>query len=345
MSWTPDQNRKMDLFESILVDHPRKTVLHTALGNLMHDTTRASRRYAERSAAAGGRPIKPEELYLLPVIGPSGATKTKSLSTYVDGVLSDPNLAPGEIPVLVVTVRSSVKSTRHLQAAILLAFGDLAASQEVLCQRDYSEARVNLDLLEKARAKKTRIVILDECHSMIQNAGPVLLDSLATAMKSFVNDGIFSLVLVGTDKVRRLLQFNENHSRQKRAIDFGAARLDDPEDVEYFMKFVGRFEKEMLSKKVINKPLNLIGDVQTRAIAFDMARGVVGTVVRILHLALEQSFDENKALDWPQIAKAFRAWNRALETPGPDPFASKNGSKATQIKLEEIEAKAMEAAE
>ncbi|MFD2649137.1 AAA family ATPase [Devosia albogilva] len=343
--WTPAQDRKMDAFESILVDHPRKTQLHSALGNLMHETTRASRRYQERAAAAGGRPLKAEELYLLPVIGPSGATKTKSLSTYVDRVLADPDLDPDEIPVLVVTVRSSVKSARHLQSAILLAFGDLTASTEVLSQRDYSEARVNMDLLEKARAKKTRIVILDECHSMIQNAGPVLLDSLATAMKSFVNDGLFSLVLVGTDKVKRLLQFSENHSRQKRIVDFGPASLDDPEDVAYFMQFVGRFEKEMLGKKVISKPLNMIGDVATRAIVYDMARGVVGTVVRILRIALEQSFEDDQPLDWTHIAKAFRAWNRALEKPGPDPFASKNASKATETKLEAVEGLSMEAAE
>ncbi len=345
MTWTPVQDEKMDCFEAILVEHPRKTQLHAALGNLMHETTRASRRHEARVAAVGGRPVKAEELYLLPVIGPSGATKTKSLSTYVDSVLSDPDLDPNEIPVLVVTVRSSVKSTRHLQSAILLAFGDLTAAHEVLNQRDYSEARVNLDLLEKARAKKTRIVVLDECHSMIQNSGPVLLDSLATALKSFVNDGLFSLVLVGTDKVKRLLQFNENHSRQKRTIDFGPASLDDPEDVQYFMQFVGRFEREMLNKKVIDKPLDLIGDVATRAIVFDMARGVVGTVVRILRLALEQSFEENLPLDWSHIAKAFRAWNRGLETPGPDPFASKNASKATQTKLEAIEALTMEAAQ
>ncbi len=345
MTWTPEQDRKMDLFESILVDHPRKTQLHTALGNLMHETTRASRRYQERAAAAGGRPLKAEELYLLPVIGPSGATKTKSLSTYVDAVLSDPCLEPDEVPVLVVTVRNSVKSTRHLQAAILLAFGDIAASEEVLCQRDYSEARVNMDLLEKARARKTRIVILDECHSMIQNAGPVLLDSMATAMKSFVNDGLFSLVLVGTDRVKRLLQFSENHSRQKRIVDFGPASLDDPEDVQYFMQFVGRFEKEMLAKKVITEPLNMIGDVATRAIVYDMARGVVGTVVRILRIALEQSFEEGQLLDWTHVAKAFRAWNRALEKPGPDPFASTSASKKTQMKLEAIEAISMKAAE
>jgi hypothetical protein len=87
MTWTPVQDEKMDCFEAILVEHPRKTQLHAALGNLMHETTRASRRHEARVAAVGGRPVKAEELYLLPVIGPSGATKTKSLSTYVDSVL------------------------------------------------------------------------------------------------------------------------------------------------------------------------------------------------------------------------------------------------------------------
>nr|WP_314260789.1 AAA family ATPase [uncultured Devosia sp.] len=320
------------------------TQLHRALGTLMQETVRAERKYQSRLEAARGAPIKAEELYLLPVIGPSGATKSRSLKLFTDTILEDPDLEPGEVPILVVTVKSSVKSTRHLQAAILLAFGDVGAASEVLNTRSYVEARVNLDLLQKARAKKTRIVILDECHTMIQNAGPVHLENIANALKSLVNDGLFSLVLVGTDRVRRLITFKENHSRQKRIVDFGAASLDDADDVTYFMQFVGRFERELVTAQVIDEPLNLIADVATRALVFDMAQGVVGTVVRFLRLALEESFDNDEPMDWNHIAKAFRAWNRGLEKPGKDPFANKTGSAATEKKLKAIEAEVMEAA-
>lgn len=342
--WTDKQHDRLDAFDSIVLDHPRKTQLHNDLANLMRETTRAAARYEARAKAAGHRPIKAEELYILPVIGPSGATKSKSVSSWVDQVLADPKLDVNELPVLSVTVPASIRSTRQLQAQILLGFGDHEAAAEVLAQRDYSEAQVNLDLLGKAKAKRTRIVILDECHNMIAHAGPVQTDAMCASLKSLVNDGLFSLVLVGTDRARPLVQFGENHSRQKRALDFGAAKINDPEDVAYFMNFVGRFELKMIEHKVIAKPLHLIGDVATRAIVFDMAQGVVGTIVRILRMALEQSFDDDQALGWPHIAKAFRRWNRALQNPGPDPFASENASTKTQAKLEAIENKSQAAA-
>lgn len=92
---TEEHDDRLDAFDAILIPHPRMDLVKTRIESLMRQTKRVIARNEERSEKAGGRSIKLEELWALPIIGPTGATKSKSLSMFVDEIVQNKNLAVG----------------------------------------------------------------------------------------------------------------------------------------------------------------------------------------------------------------------------------------------------------
>jgi len=301
-----EMTRRLDAFDAMLIEHPRMEETGSRLDALVAQTRSRILQHDRKLEAAKGRPIKSAELWVQPIVGPSGSGKSTSVSKYVDDVYASPQVADRAIPALIVTMRSSTRTPRQLQAQILEAYGDPSASA-VLVERDYSEAMVNESIRKIARDRQTHLVILDEASNALQGIHNQLL--MAKAIKSLVNDGLFSVVLAGTDKVNSLINCDpELLSRSKERIDFGRLRHNE-EDLRYFMKFVGDLEREIIDLKVMNNPIGLAGDVNACGYAYDMSDGVIGIVVRVLRIALERAFLEGKTdLDWNTIGTAFRAW-------------------------------------
>ncbi len=318
---------RLDAFKSILVPHPRMDEVAAAIRSLVAQTRRVIARNEKRRIEAGGRAIKPEELWIQPIIGPSGATKSTSLQHYLDA------LPPGDCSVIPVTIRSSTRSTRILQAQILEQFGEEKEASIVLNSKDYSEALVNQGIRNTARAKGTAVVALDECHNMLQTVGA---EVFATSLKSIVNDAVFSLVLLGTEEACAIFRSsNELQSRCKATVDLGRLRIENKDDRDYFFGFVAYFEEEMYKLNVIDRKLNLVDGVTERASVYDMAGGVVGKVPRILAIALERAlwdtFKPRRWLTWDDIGAGYRAWIRSQQNEAGklphklfDPFDPKN---------------------
>jgi type II secretory pathway predicted ATPase ExeA len=298
---------RLDKFDDIFITHPRLLALRGEMDTLMSQTQSRVAKNEKRRIAAGNRPIKPDELWLLPVIGPSGSGKSFSTSSIVDSLYADPDLPPDEIPVLAVTLRSSSRSPRHVQAQILEAF-DSPEAAAVLRGRDYSEAYANDSIRKIARLKKTHLVILDEAHNLLAN-GISLAPKMAKAFKSLVNDGIFSLVLCGTEEVMPLLNCDgELQSRQKEVLDFGRFRLN-AEDLSYFLNFVALLESEMMTKGVVDAPIGLTMNADACATVYDMSEGVIGIVARIMRLALERAMKAGSTtVTWEDVGNAYRSW-------------------------------------
>jgi len=331
-----DIQERLDKFDEILLDHPRMTEAHHRLASLMLQTKSRLLQHDRAREKARGRPIKSAELWAQPIIGPSGAGKSTCIDTYVDGIYADPKTPDDAIPVLVVTLRSSIRSPRQLQAQILEAYGD-PASKAVLSERDYSEALVNLAIREIAREKKTTLVVLDEASNVINGNSSINL-SMARAFKSLINDGLFSIVVAGTEGLVTLLNCDpEFKSRQKPIIDFGRLRLE-PDDLIYFTNYIGLLESEMQDRGVIDGPLGFKTDAKACGLAYDMSEGVIGIVSRILRMALEDSLSHGSTvLEWHTISAAFRTWRNLDEDQSKryDPF--ENGIRKTTAKaLEEV---------
>lgn len=303
---------RLEAFDSILIDHPRRDDLEKAVRRLMRDTAKVIERNDRRSAEAGDLAVVLDELWVLPVVGPSGATKTWSLRGVVDAINKSPDVEAGTTPIQYVKLRQTSWNAKALHVQVLESYKD-AAAKALLKQRDYSEAAVNIAIRDIARTRKTVVIVLDEAHSPLHKRRDAAT-AIGTALKSIVNDAVFSIVVAGTNEVAPIVEFEELQSRVKLPVDFGRFELTDPEGLNYFLWFANRLDEEMVEKKVITSKVGLTKGISNQARIYDMANGMIGAVGRILRLAVERIEDLDpdceRDLDWNDISVAFRAWTR-----------------------------------
>lgn len=342
MALTPDeQSERLAKFDEICVDHPRLKTIISEVTSLAADTRSRIRRNQSRLELAGHRPVKLEELWILPIVGPSGAGKSFAIEKIVDAEYKRLPAGSDSIPILPVTLRSSTKSTRQFQRQILEAYDDPSASV-ILRERDYSEANVNNAIRKIARHRQTSIIVLDEAHNLLAHSRNTSV--MGKAIRSLVNDGLFSVVLAGTDEVLPLLREDkELRSRYREGIWLNKLELTH-DDCSYFMSFASYFETELISRGIVDHPIGLTETIDDRATLYDMADGVIGIVVRVLRLAVLRGFqkEDGVVIDWLDIAKAYRSWlflNADSKSKTFDPFRS--GPRAeTKLAMENQEREA-----
>ncbi|MBN8973586.1 MAG: AAA family ATPase [Rhizobiales bacterium] len=307
-----ERRRRLDAFDSIVIPHPRMNEVENRILDLIDDTHARIAKDEKRQAQVKGRSLPVDHLWVLPIIGPSGATKSKTISTVIERLLADKSLGDRDVPVLHATIRTSTRNPRALQAQILEAYGD-NSSTVLLNARDYSETRVNADIRAIARDRKTSIVVFDEAHNMIINGAEKSTVAMAKSMKSLVNDGIFSIVCVGTNELAQLFAADkELAGRLVDTVDFGAFSIKEREERDYFFNFVGLLEDEMRLKGVIDKEIGLLDTVENRACVYDFASGVIGSVSRIMKTALDRAFANDRGfVKWDDIERSIQARNRA----------------------------------
>jgi hypothetical protein len=322
---------RIDLFDRILIEHPRLKNVERCTHALLATTRRALRRDAERLAAANDRPIKWSEFWVMPIIGPSGAMKSRSMSTVIDNIYADKSVPKDDIPVLIVTMRG-VKNSKAFQAAILEPLDPKQASELRTMRSGYHVDAVNEAIRNAARKRNTCVVAIDEAHSILAYDGGKLGPQMARIVHGLVNEGIFSIVLMGTDKVEKLFKMDsELKSRKFTQVEANMSKFDvwNADDRGYFFRFIDSLEDRMVKDGVVARKLGLIGSVDDRAKLFDMADGILGTVHRILRLSVRRAMEQGREyLDWKDIQTCFQAWNGRQERddegkpnkPGYDPF-------------------------
>jgi hypothetical protein len=247
------------------------------------------------------------ELWVLPIIGKSGSTKTTSMETVAEKLKK---VRKGKTPVLMVKCRSSTRTAKQLQVQILEAFRDPQAEYIRRQISSYSHDAAMHAIRKVARGAGTHIVVLDEAHSMLGRDKHANAKTMAVAIKSLVNDGVFSVVVMGTADADLLFEVDEEcNSRKFDKISLEPANLSNAQDYEYFFKFVGRVDREMVLQGIIDQPIGLVDDIDSRAILYDLSGGVVGVVSRILMLALRISQrDGRRTIGWNDIKQGFWTW-------------------------------------
>lgn len=345
MALTPEeQSERLAKFDEICVDHPRLKRIKSEVASLAADTRARIQRNQSRLELAGHRPVKLDELWILPIVGPSGAGKSFAIEKIVDSEYERLPQGSDSIPILPVTLRSSTKSARQFQRQILEAYDDPSASV-ILRERDYSEANVNNAIRKIARHRQTSIIVLDEAHNLLANSQSNGV--MGKAIRSLVNDGLFSVVLAGTDEVLPLLRNDkELRSRYREGIWLSKLELTQ-DDCTYFLSFASYFESELIAQGIVDQPIGLTETIDDRATLYDMADGVIGIVVRVLRLALQRGFQKEGGVvvDWLDIAKAYRSLlfsNADSKSVTSDPFRS--GPKAETKRAMEEQEKEAEAA-
>lgn len=318
-----ERRRRLDAFDEILLPHPRLKDIREQTELLMEDTEAVLELNGRRRKAAGKRSTIGNELWVMPIIGPSGATKTTSMRHVKDLIEQKMSLADDDEPILYVKLDQNTRNSKRLQVQILKAFGD-PGGDVLATATQYSADQVDEDIRGIAKKRKTRIVVLDEGGNMLKHGGDATALDMAKAIRGLANKGIFSVILMGTDKVDRLFTLDgELQSRNYGEINFRGFDIKRKEDREYFFKFVARLEKRMLEERIINRPLGLVASVEDRATVYDFANGIIGIVSRILRIALRKVLAQGRGhLTWDDVADAFQTWNRprAKEEKHYDPF-------------------------
>lgn len=341
-----EQQRRLDLFDAIAIKHPRLESIKQGTNALRKQTASLVASNEERSANARGRPIKLRELWVLPIIGPSGSTKSTSMQIVIDSIYADPSVGENEIPVLPITVDGNVKGPRQLQVLILEAYGDAAADHLRRSSVGYNPTMVNMAIKKLARKYKTTVLAIDEAHNMLLYDGGKIGKQMADLLKGMVNMGIFSIILLGTADVRKLFTISkELQNRCQVGMDIGLDRLDVKARIErqYFYSFVDRLERKMTETGVIDDKIGLNDSVEAKATVYDMADGVIGVVSRILRLSLMEAMKRGRTfITWNDIEVAFTKYNNLLEKPGFNPFL--NGPNAQTLSVISAAAKASESA-
>ncbi|MGO3928356.1 TniB family NTP-binding protein [Rhodopseudomonas pseudopalustris] len=317
---------RLKKFDAILIKHPRMVAIERAVQSLMAQGKAVVEENARRAAATNGRSFVTAELWCLPIIGPSGATKSTSIRQVVAAINGDPSLPPEAMPILYVKMNSNIRNPRQFQAQILASFGDASAASVMASAVGWNAAVVNDGILRIARRKQTLIIVIDEIHAVLAHDGGKVALQMSKTLQSLINAAAFSVVMVGTDEMKRFFKANpelQTRGQVRPEISMAPFEIRDPEQREYFFRFVGRLEKRMLADGVIDEPMRLLDDVATRAAVFDMSGGVVGIVSRLMRLALMRAHDYGRTTPTMQdLSTVFAAWNATRENPGFDPFVN-----------------------
>lgn len=334
------------IFDEIRIEHPRLKHIRECTRALMHSTKIRIARDDERRAAAKGRPIKSSELWVLPIVGPSGAMKSTSMGMIIDEIYADKATPDNEIPVLIVTLRG-VKTPKALQAAILERLDPRQASELRSLYGTYHEDKVNEAIRTQARKYRTSILVIDEAHSVLMHDAGKIGPQMARCIHGLINEGIFSIVLMGTKSVNNLFIDSELKSRkvQDMSADLSAFDIKNGNDRGYFFGFIDKIEDRMVKKEVVSKKLGLVGNVEYRAHLYDMAEGIPGTISRIIRLAIRQAMLSGRDyLEWEDVRVCFQTWNgdegkkdREGEAPNYDPF--KEGIRQATVKAVSLDVK------
>ena len=225
--------------------------------------------------------------------------KSTSIGKVIDEINADESFPAEDIPVLFVTMRG-VKNARAFLSVILEHYGD--AAKEVMPGSGPVDAQVvSRGVYHAARTKRTLLLIIDEAHEMLRYDGGKTGKSMAMLLKTMVNEGIFSVVLVGTDEMLDLFRSKELKSRTVADEDATLLPFDIKKEADrrYFFHFLKRIEDEMVKTGVVDEPLGWVSSLEDRAKIYDMCEGVPGIACRVLRMALERALrDGRTSIEW-----------------------------------------------
>jgi hypothetical protein len=339
-----DAHKRLRSFRKIVIEHPRLSDIRKKIRWMLEETKGVVEDNETERLAARGRPIKVEELWLLPIIGPSGAMKSTSIRKVLQEINADEAFPADHIPALFVTMRE-VKNTRAFLGVILEQYGD-AAKDAIPKSGPIDSQVVSRAIYHIARTKRTLLLIIDEAHELLRHDGGKVGMSMAMLIKTMLNEGVFSIVVLGTDEVLNLFHISKelkNRCVSEETVTLKAFDIKSVKDRVYFFKFLKRIEEEMVAAGVVDSPLGWVDTLEDRAKIYDMCGGVLGVACRILRMSLELSFRAGRpSLEWTDIESSFRAFNRNQKKPDFDPFV--NGPKKETLGRLKAEADAKEKA-
>ena len=309
-------DERLVLFDKIRIQHPVIAETRHSLESLIRQTNGKIRNtvpkpYWDVTTESGA------ELWLMPIVGPSGSTKTTTIEMVLDSMYGR-SVDQSNVPIRYIKLNSSIKSTRQLQVRILESLSKDEAL-EVATSKRYTELKANSRLRTLSRQKGISLIILDEAHKILRSTSA---EVMACGLHSIINHGVCSIVLMGTDKIRPVYMDEELSSRVLNPLELGPPKHADAASCVRLFQFAEELCAEMHKLGVTDRLFRPTSTVAQCAALYDITGGVLGQVSRHFRRALEYAHRLNLGtLDWSSIESSFSRWQSLPDAPASyDPF-------------------------
>jgi hypothetical protein len=270
-------------FAKIRHAHGELTAIHRAINGARAEVLQRRAEMAEMREKYPHLTIKSDPLPVMAFIGPSGASKTHVIRTYMEEVCANENWSEGTKKVI--DFELSIDATkRQFQVDALTALGDPDPERG-------TEPMLRRRVLKVSQGLSTELAFVDEVQHFIESDTQKKAKSVADAMKKTLNSGVFALVLLGTEKADYIFEANQEFAqRVSKRFDLRGAREDVPEEMDLFIAFLRTFRSEIEKRKVI-RSAKVLETPETVGALFAQVTGRLGTAQRVMKAALRVALE------------------------------------------------------
>ena len=294
-------------FKMFRIPHPRLILVRDRI-NTMRSVARLARQHAP---GPHGNAV---HHMFLPIIAPSGSGKSTCIKDYLENVVSNETLAPGQRPLMHVSL-SAKANVKRMGSDILEAFEDPdfeEGSSEQLLRRAYNH-------LELAQ---TEVLVLDELHHIInQDTKKATAWSVTETIKRMLIRGVCPMILIGTPEVRHALLSNpQMKSRCLEPILLDPLDNSLPDEWKMFLDHCAGVDLKMVEHRIFPKPSGLIGG-DIPACLYEVSKGVIGIVSNLVMVAAGRAAKDNRThVTRDDLDQAVQRWAIPIGITDRNPF-------------------------
>jgi hypothetical protein len=270
-------------FAKIRHPHRELTLIHRAIDVARAEVRQRRTAMAEMLEKHPHLTIKGDPLPVIAFIGPSGASKTHVIRTYMEEVCANENWPIGTKKVI--DFELSIDATkRQFQVDALTALGDPAPEKG-------TEPMLRRRVSRMSQGLSTELAFVDEVQHFIESDTEKKAKSVGDAMKKTLNSGVFALALLGTEKADHIFDSNQEFAqRVSKRFDLRGAREDVPEEMDLFIAFLRTFRYEIERRKII-RSAKVLESPETVGALFAQVEGRLGTAQRVMKAALRVALE------------------------------------------------------
>lgn len=248
-----------------------------------------------------GLETRGEQQLALNIFNRTGTGKSTIASQYK--LMRAQEDAPGVKSVLHARMGTS-GTARDLYVAVMSELGDGFASSGT----EHTLRRRAMQMMEKAG---TELLILDETQHSGQKSG--FSREVTAELKILLDTGRVPIVLLGTEAAVPLVAADRELSgRMFSPCRIDPLDVDDDDDFELWLGFVGGLDSRMVSDGIVSAEAGL-ADEQLAFALGDVCDGVIGQVMRVMTMALRNTMrDGRNVVSVEDIAIAVDEWSMEL---------------------------------
>ena len=270
-------------FRSVFIHYPPHISLHGRLDYLQKI----------------GRRTRGEPQMGMRVLAPSGSGKSTAAKAFIDMVEARRPRTVEYVPVIKIDLERHTTS-KKLMILILEAFRDPYASYG-------NELTLKKRVLSCFERFGTELLIVDEVQHLNYRNG--LRNDVTDTLKGMLDTGLVPIAFLGTDEAlpmfKRNLQLN---GRLLPPCDLRPLNARSGRDQKLFAGYVARLDQVLVDRGIFRQPSGL-NEAEILAALFDVSKGVVGRVNRLMHAAIEVAVRRGATrLEIADLSWAVDAW-------------------------------------